>query len=103
VKPKPTNETGLEEANRKEIYARLFEDLVIQHARTALALLGKIPSEGGLEPGEPDPASAKVLIDQLEMLREKTRGNLGAEERDLLERSLLRLQKDFLEQLEKPQ
>jgi hypothetical protein len=37
------------------------------------------------------------------MLREKTRGNLGADERDLLERSLLRLQKDFLEQLEKPQ
>jgi len=47
-----------------------------------------------------DPVSAKALIDQLEMIREKTRGNLSAEERELLDRSIHALQKDFLHVME---
>ena len=40
---------------------------------------------------------AKMLIDQVEMLQEKTRGNLSEEEKHLLTRTLSTLQLAFVE------
>jgi len=103
VKPRPINEQELSDANRREIYSKLFLDFVMQHAQTALALLGKMPgvkASPESEPVEMDPVSAKALIGQLEMIREKTRGNLSAEERELLDRSIHVLHKDFLNVME---
>ena len=103
MKPQPINEQELSDATRREIYSKLFLDFVMQHAQTALALLGKMPgvkASTESEPIEMDPASAKALIDQLEMIREKTRGNLSAEERELLDRSIHALHKDFLNVME---
>ena len=103
MKPQPINEKELSDATRREIYSKLFLDFVMQHAQTALALLGKMPgvkASTESEPIEMDPASAKALIDQLEMIREKTRGNLSAEERELLDRSIYALHKDFLNVME---
>ena len=103
MKPRPINEKKLSDADRKEIYSKLFLDFVMQHAQTALALLGKMPgvkASPESEPIELDPASAKALIEQLEMIREKTRGNLAAEERELLDRSIHVLHKDFLNVIE---
>jgi len=73
MKPRPINEQELSDANRREIYSKLFLDFVMQHAQTALALLGKMPgvkASPESEPVEMDPVSAKALIDQLEMIRE---------------------------------
>ena len=73
----------------------VFQDFVIQHGQTALVMLGRMPGTNGSLIGEPDPEAAKILIDQMEMIREKTQGNLFPEERDLLDRSIAVLQKDF--------
>ena len=73
----------------------VFQDFVIQHGQTALVMLGRMPGTNGRLIGEPDPEAAKILIDQMEMIREKTQGNLLPEERDLLDRSIAVLQKDF--------
>ena len=103
MKPQPINEQELSDADSKEIYSKLFLDFVMQHAQTALALLGKMSgmkASPESEPIEMDPASAKALIDQLEMIREKTRGNLSSEERELLDRSIHVLHKDFLNVME---
>ena len=43
MKPQPINEQELSDATRREIYSKLFLDFVMQHAQTALALLGKMP------------------------------------------------------------
>lgn len=78
----------------------LFQDFVIQHGQTALVMLGRMPGADGQVISNPDPKSAKTLIDQLEMIRDKTRGNLLPEERDLLDRSIVVLQKDFAKVME---
>ena len=75
MKPQPINEQELSDADIKEIYSKLFMDFVIQHAQTALVVLGKMSgmkASPESEPIEMDPASAKALIDQLEMIRKKT-------------------------------
>jgi len=93
--PSHLPEKDLENADRSRILSAIFQDFVIQHGQTALVMLGRIPGTDGQILGEPDPQAAKILIDQLEMLREKTKGNLLPEERELLDRSISVLQKDF--------
>lgn len=99
--PSQLPEKELESADRNQILSAVFQDFVIQHGQTALVMLGRMPGLDGQVLSEPDPASAKILIDQLEMIREKTRGNLLPEERDLLDRSIKVLQKDFADVMEK--
>jgi hypothetical protein len=47
--------------------------------------------------GEPDLQAAKMFIDQLEMIREKTRGNLTKEEENFLTGVLSELQMAFVQ------
>ena len=59
MKPQPISEQELSEADSKEIYSKLFQDFVIQHAQTALALLGKMSGMKACPESEPikrDPA-----------------------------------------------
>jgi hypothetical protein len=98
--PSKLNEKELNQADRKKIMSALFQDFVIQHGQTALVMLGRMPGTDGQLMTDPDPEAAKTLIDQLEMLRDKTRGNLLPEERDLLDRSIAVLQKDFAKTME---
>ena len=74
--PSKLNEKELNQADRKKIMSALFQDFVIQHGQTALVMLGRMPGTDGQLMTDPDPEAAKTLIDQLEMLRDKTRGNL---------------------------
>jgi hypothetical protein len=46
---------------------------------------------------EPNLPNARIFIDQLEMIREKTRGNLTKEEEDVLTKVLADLQLAFVE------
>lgn len=83
----PLDEDALKNATRGEIHGRLFEALVTQQASMALMFLGEVPHpETGDKVFEPE--SAKLYIDQLEMLQAKTRGNLAPAEEKLLLDSL---------------
>ena len=74
----------------------LFAQLVIQQANMAMMLLGKVPHP---QTGETvkDTEAAKLFIDQLEMLENKTKGNLSKEESSLLKQSLMSLRMAFVD------
>jgi hypothetical protein len=73
----------------------LFDGLLLMLATTALESLGQAP---GSEGGEPrvDLTQARHMIDLLEILQEKTRGNLTAGEEGLLEHLLFDLRMRYL-------
>lgn len=72
-----------------------FSTFIISLCTQALILLGERPEPGA--PPNPDLAAAKQLIDILGMLREKTRGNLDADETSLLDGMLYDLRLRFVE------
>ena len=76
-----------------------FSTFVLSLGTTALYQLGQIKDpEGGTEGRvEPNLPLAQQTIDALEMLVEKTRGNLAAEESKLLESILYELHIKFVE------
>ena len=98
--PSKLSEEELAQADRERIMSALFQDFIVQHGQTALVMLGRMPGTDGSLISEADPEAAKTLIDQLEMIRDKTQGNLLPEERDLLDRSIGVLQKDFAKVME---
>lgn len=78
-----------------EMSAR-FAQLVVMQSQNILFSLGQLGSPGG-EAVEPHFDVARVLIDQLEMLKHKTRGNLSAEESTLLDNALSNMRLAFVE------
>lgn len=75
---------------------RNFQMLIDLLARNAAALLGGIPDPGT---GQPylDLEGAREMIDMLDTLREKTRGNLAPEEDRLLSEVLGSLKLSYME------
>ena len=75
----PRSEDQVADSNREEMLSARFAGLVMQQTNLALMLLGRVPSP---ETGKTvrDLESAKMFIDQLEMLEAKTRGNLDPQE-----------------------
>jgi hypothetical protein len=65
-----------------------FSTVVISLASSALVHLGVAPEPGAEAPGQIDRGAARHTIDMLEILREKTRGNLDENEARLLEQVL---------------
>jgi hypothetical protein len=63
--------------------AQRFVELVMMQAQQAAMFLGQLPAPDGSHP-EPNLEYARLFIDQLEMLQEKTRGNLSNEESQVL-------------------
>ncbi len=76
--------------------AQLFVQFVMMQAQNILFVLGKLPSPYG-ERMEPNLDTAKVLIDQLLMIRTKTEGNLSAQENRILEDCLSKVQLAFID------
>ncbi len=74
-----------------------FGTFVLSISTSALVQLGEAPSPETGEPLEPNLTLAQQTIDILDMLREKTHGNLDAEERQLLESVLHDLHMRFVE------
>jgi hypothetical protein len=68
-----------------------FTTFVLSLSTTALYQMGLVPEPGSGEKTEPDVDLARHTIDTLEMLREKTRGNLDAEEQKLFDSLLYEL------------
>ena len=79
-----------------------FIEFVMMHAQNAALFLGQIPNPKTGE-GEVNLELAKMFIDQLAMIQEKTRGNLSNEEATVLRNALSNLQMAFVEiaQMEK--
>lgn len=76
--------------------ARRFIELVMMQAQQAALFLGRIPNpETGR--GEVNLEYARMFIDQLEMLQDKTRGNLSHEESQVLTSVLSDLRLGFVQ------
>jgi Domain of unknown function (DUF1844) len=73
-----------------------FIEFVMMHAQNAALFLGQIPNPKTGEP-EVNLDLARMFIDQLEMIQEKTRGNLTNEETMVLRNTLSNLQMAFVE------
>ena len=73
-----------------------FIEFVMMHAQNAALFLGQIPNPKSGEP-EINLDLARMFIDQLEMIQEKTRGNLTNEEAMVLRNTLSNLQMAFVE------
>lgn len=95
---KNMNPTGPEAA---EMQSALFAQLVMQLSNMAFMLLGKVPHP---ESGKSvrDLQSARMFIDQLEMLEAKTKGNLSASESGFLRQSLMSVRMAFVEAAGEP-
>jgi|SRR5437870_7992086 len=73
-----------------------FIEFVMMHAQNAALFLGQIPNPKTGE-GEVNLELAKMFIDQLAMIQEKTRGNLSNEESTVLRNTLSNLQMVYVE------
>jgi hypothetical protein len=73
-----------------------FVEFVMMHAQNAALFLGQIPNPRTGEP-EVNLELAKMFIDQLDMIQEKTRGNLTSEEATVLRNALSNLQMAYVE------
>jgi hypothetical protein len=74
-----------------------FSTFVLSLGTTALYQLGVMSSPESGQMTEADPLVAQQTIDTLEMLRDKTRGNLAEEERKLIDSLLYELRMRFVE------
>src|SRR5580765_7608991 len=79
-----------------------FAAFVLSLAHTAAVHFGDIPDPVSGERAESNLPAAQQMIDILSLIETKTRGNLTAEERQLLEQILYELRLRFVE-ANKPQ
>lgn len=73
-----------------------FIEFVVMHAQNAALFLGQIPNPKTGE-AEINLDLARMFIDQLAMIQEKTRGNLTSEEAKVLSNALSNLQMAYVE------
>ena len=79
-----------------------FIEFVMMHAQNAALFLGQIPNPKTGQ-GEVNLELAKMFIDQLAMIQEKTRGNLSNDEATVLKNTLSNLQMIYVEVAQSPQ
>ncbi len=73
-----------------------FIEFIMMQAQNAALFLGQIPNPQSGEP-EVNLELARMFIDQLVMIQEKTRGNLSTEEATALRNTLSNLQMAFVD------
>ena len=74
-----------------------FIGFVVSLAHTAAVHFGDVANPATGQPGETNLDAARQMIEILSLLEEKTRGNLTAEERQLLEQLLYELRMRYVE------
>jgi hypothetical protein len=74
-----------------------FTSFVLSLASTAAIHFGDLPDPVSGEPGDVNLAGAVQMIEILSLLERKTKGNLTAEERQMLEQVLYELRLRFVE------
>ncbi len=80
-----------------ESQALSFTAFVISLASTAAIHFGDLPDPVSGQPGELNLDGASQIIEILALLEQKTRGNLPAEERQVLEQVLYELRMRFVQ------
>lgn len=95
----PPNPASLNEEEKQSV---LFAQMVMEFSNMAFMLMGRVPHPETKESVR-DLESARMFIDQLEMLQVKTKGNLRKEEDTLLKQTLMTLRMAFVEALESPE
>jgi hypothetical protein len=85
-----------------EAAAITFVGFVLSLAHTAAVHFGDIPDPVTGQTADANLAAAQQMIDILALLEEKTRGNLTAEERQLLEQILYELRVRYVEVKKSP-
>ena len=83
--------------NKQESSEVTFVGFVLSLAHTAAFHFGDVPDPVTGQAGEANAAAAHQIIEILALLEQKTRGNLTAEERQLLEQILYELQMRYVE------
>lgn len=86
-----------DEPNHDQQSALSFAAFLVSLARTAAVHFGDIPDPVSGKAVEPNLPAAQQMIDILALLEEKTRGNLTAEERQLLDQILYELRLRYVE------
>jgi hypothetical protein len=84
-------------ANTHDATAVTFVGFVLSLAHTAAFHFGDVPDPVSGQAGTVNLAAAQQIIDILALLEQKTRGNLTAEERQLLEQLLYELRMHYVE------
>ncbi len=74
-----------------------FTGFVLSLASTAAIHFGDLPDPATGQPAAPDLPAAAQMIEILGLLEQKTRGNLTAEERQVLEQVLYELRMRFVD------
>jgi hypothetical protein len=99
--PASPSDDSLANLSREELLSAMFANMVVQQTNMAMMLLGKVPHP---ESGQlvQDLETAKMFIDQLEMLEIKTKGNLNRQEDGLLKQALAALHLAFVEAVDAP-
>ena len=94
--PISSPESAAPNPGREEMLSALFANMIIQQTNMAMMLLGKVahPETGQFMQ---DIDSAKMFIDQLEMIEARTKGNLTKQEDALLKQALSALHMSFVE------
>jgi len=83
--------------NQQEPAGVTFTGFVLSLAHTAAFHFGDVPDPATGKGAEANLAAAHQIIDILVLLEQKTRGNLTAEERSLLEQLVYELQMRYVE------
>jgi hypothetical protein len=92
-----TDASGQRETPEHEASGINFVAFVLSLAHTAAVHFGDVPDPVSGSKAEVSLPAAQQMIDILALLEEKTRGNLTAEERQLLEQVLFELRMRFVE------
>ena len=74
-----------------------FSTFILSLSTSAFYQMGLVPGPDGTKAPEPNRVLARQTIDTLEMLQEKTRGNLDPQEMKLFENLLYELRMRFVE------
>lgn len=82
-------------ANSPELI-RKFVQLIMVQTQNILYVLGRIPTPEG-ERLPPNLQAAKMMIDHLEVIQNKTQGNLSPQEAKILQEALQQVQLAFVE------
>jgi hypothetical protein len=92
-----TDASSERETHEHEASTINFVAFVLSLAHTAAVHFGDVPDPVSGDRTEPNLAAAQQMIDILALIEEKTRGNLTAEERQLLEQLLYELRLRYIE------
>jgi len=84
-------------SDQQEQHGLSFTAFVLSLASTAAIHFGDLPDPTSGGPAEPNLQGAARMIEILALLDQKTRGNLTAEERQVLEQVLFELRLRFVE------